>query len=289
MVRRISTFSGEHFMAPKVWFITGASRGFGRVWAEAALGRGDKVVATARSADSLAGLAKAYGSAVLPLKLDVTDRAGVFAAVERAHAHFGRLDIVINNAGYGLFGAIEETSEAEARAQIETNVFGALWVIQAALPRLRQQGSGHILSVSSIGGIVAFPTLGLYHASKWALEALNESLAQEVAGQGIKVTLIEPGSYATDWAGASSIHTAHMPEYDGIRSQLAAAFAGATLGDPKATGDAILKLVDADKPPLRMFLGSMPLPIARQRYAERLATWSEWEAVSSAAQGSVKI
>lgn len=276
-------------MAPKVWFITGASRGFGRVWAEAALDRGDKVVATARSADSLAGLAKAYGSAVLPLELDVTDRAGVLAAVERAHAHFGRLDVVINNAGYGLFGAIEETSEEEARAQIETNVFGALWVIQAALPRLRQQGGGHILSVSSIGGIVAFPTLGLYHASKWALEALNESLAQEVGGQGIKVTLIEPGSYATDWAGASSIHTMHMPEYDGIRSQLAAAFAGAPLGDPKATGDAILKLVDADKPPLRIFLGSMPLPIARQRYAERLATWSEWEAVSSAAQGSVKV
>ena len=276
-------------MAPKVWFITGASRGFGRVWAEAALDRGDKVVATARSADSLAGLAKAYGSAVLPLELDVTDRAGVLAAVERAHAHFGRLDVVINNAGYGLFGAIEETSEEEARAQIETNVFGALWVIQAALPRLRQQGGGHILSVSSIGGIVAFPTLGLYHASKWALEALNESLAQEVGGQGIKVTLIEPGSYATDWAGASSIHTMHMPEYDGIRSQLAAAFAGAPLGDPKATGDAILKLVDADKPPLRIFLGSMPLPIARQRYAERLATRAEWEAVSSAAQGSVKV
>ncbi|CAG2154140.1 SDR family oxidoreductase [Cupriavidus numazuensis] len=276
-------------MAPKVWFITGASRGFGRVWAEAALSRGDKVAATARSADSLTGLAKAYGSAVLPLELDVTDRAGVFAAVERAHAHFGRLDVVVNNAGYGLFGAIEETSEAEARAQIETNVFGALWVIQAVLPRLRQQGGGHILSVSSIGGIVAFPTLGLYHASKWALEALNESLTQEVAGQGIKVTLIEPGSYATDWAGSSSIHTTHLPEYDGIRSQLAAAFAGASLGDPKATGDAILKLVDADKPPLRLFLGSMPLPIARQRYAERLATWSEWETVSSAAQGSVKV
>ena len=144
----------------KVWFITGTSRGFGRFWTEAALKRGDKVAATARSVDGLQDLVKTYGDAVLPIALDVTDHDASFAAVKEAHKKFGRLDVVINNAGYGLFGAIEEASEKLVREQMETNFFGALWVTQAALPFMREQKSGHILQVSSIGGVAAFPLLG---------------------------------------------------------------------------------------------------------------------------------
>src|SRR6202043_2442613 len=153
---------------------------------------------------ALDGLVDRYGDALLPIQLDVTDRDGDFAAVKRAHDHFGRLDIVVNNAGYGQFGFIEELSEQEAREQIETNVFGALWITQAALPYLREQRSGHIIQVSSIGGIVAFPNVGIYHASKWALEGFSQALAQEVAPFGVHVTLIEPAGFSTDWSGSSS-------------------------------------------------------------------------------------
>src|SRR5580698_2554393 len=186
------------------WFITGTSRGFGREWAIAALDRGDRVAATARNLGSLDDLVTKYGDAILPIKLDVTDRAAAFAAVRQAHQRFGRLDVVVNNAGYGHFGMIEEVSEAEIRAQLETNVLGALWVTQAALPFLREQGSGHIIQVSSIGGISAFPRTGAYHASKWALEGLSQALAQEVKEFGINVTLVEPGGFSTDWSGSSS-------------------------------------------------------------------------------------
>ena len=176
----------------KVWFITGCSKGFGRIWAEAALERGDKMVATARDASTLEPLADKYGDAVLTMALDVQDRDADFAAVRKAQETFGRLDVVVNNAGYGLFGAVEEVSADEAHDQIETNLFGVLWVTQAALPIMREQGSGHIVQVSSIGGVSAFPGVGLYHASKWGLEAFSQTLAQEVAGFGIKVTLVEP-------------------------------------------------------------------------------------------------
>ena len=190
----------------KTWFITGTSRGFGREWAIAALDRGDKVAATARNLGTLDELAAKYGDAILPIQLDVTDRAAAFAAVRQAHERFGRLDVVANNAGYGQFGMVEEISEAEIRAQLETNVLGALWVTQAALPFLREQGGGHIIQVSSIGGVSAFMNTGAYHASKWALEGFSQSLSQEVAGFGIKVTLIEPTGYSTDWSGSSAKH-----------------------------------------------------------------------------------
>ncbi|MDT5325163.1 MAG: hypothetical protein QOF25_2315, partial [Mycobacterium sp.] len=173
----------------KVWFITGASRGFGREWAIAALERGDKVAATARDTATLDELVAKYGDALLAIKLDVNDREADFAAVKQAQGHFGRMDVVVNNAGYGQFGFIEELSEAEARDQIETNLFGALWVTQAALPYLREQRSGHIIQVSSIGGITAFPNVGIYHASKWALEGFSQALAQEIAPFGVYVTL----------------------------------------------------------------------------------------------------
>src|SRR5258707_4853867 len=207
-------------MTQKIWFITGASRGFGREWAIAALERGDSVAATARDLSTLDDLVATYGERFLPLQLDVTDRDADFAAVRQSHERFGRLDVVVNNAGDGHFGMVEEVPEAEARAQLETNLFGALWVTQAALPFLREQGSGHILQVSSIGGISAFPLVGIYHASKWALEGISQSLAQEVAPFGIKVTLIEPGRIATDWAVSSSSTATQLPHYAGVHERV---------------------------------------------------------------------
>jgi NAD(P)-dependent dehydrogenase (short-subunit alcohol dehydrogenase family) len=270
----------------KIWLITGTSRGFGREWAVAALERGDSVAATARDTSTLDELVDAYGDAVLPISLDVTDREADFAAVAQAHDHFGRLDVVVNNAGYGQFGMIEELSEAEARDQIEANLFGALWVTQAALPFLRAQGSGHILQISSIGGISAFPMVGIYHASKWGLEGFSQALAQEVAGFGIKVTLIEPGGYSTDWAGSSAKRATPLPAYDELREQTIAWRAQrGTPGDPAATGDAVLKIVDSENPPLRVFFGKAPLAIATADYESRLATWKEWQPLSVAAHG----
>ncbi|MEU2832190.1 SDR family oxidoreductase [Streptomyces lavendulae] len=274
-------------MTQKIWFITGASRGFGREWAIAALERGDSVAATARDLSTLGDLRDTYGERLLPLRLDVTDRDADFAAVRQAHERFGRLDVVVNNAGYGHFGMIEELTEAEARAQLETNLFGALWVTQAALPFLREQGSGHILQVSSIGGISAFPLVGIYHASKWALEGMSQALAQEVAPFGIKVTLIEPGGFATDWAGSSSSTSEPLPAYAGLHQEVQEQRrkrVGAP-GDPTAAAAAVLKIVDADEPPLRCFFGSAPLAIAKADYGQRLAVWEKWQPVADLAQG----
>jgi NAD(P)-dependent dehydrogenase (short-subunit alcohol dehydrogenase family) len=274
-------------MARKVWFITGTSKGFGRVWAEAALARGDSVAASARDVKSIAPLAKRYGDQVCALTLDVNDKGAVDAAISQAHKQFGRIDVVINNAGYGLFGTIEEVSEAEARAQIDTNLFGALWVTQAALPIMRAQNAGHIIQVSSIGGLNAFPTVGLYNASKWALEGFSQALAAEVAGFGIKVTIIEPGGFATDWGGASALRATAMPVYDAARASIAALRSGFVPGDPQATGAAILKIVDAKEPPLRVFFGSGGLTMTRKEYAKRIETWEKWNDVSVEAQGNL--
>ena len=271
----------------KTWFITGASRGFGREWTIAALERGDSVAATARIASMLYDLRDKYGDRLLPLRLDVTDRDADIEAVQAAHQRFGRLDVVVNNAGYGHFGLVEELTEEEARAQLDTNLFGALWVTQAALPLLREQGGGHILQVSSIGGISAFPNVGIYNASKWALEGISQSLAHEVAQFGIKVTLIEPGGFATDWAGPSARHSAALPAYAEYHRQAEEARQKRVSqpGDPKASAQASLKIVDAEQPPLRCFLGSTPLTTAKADYAERLATWEQWQPVAELAQG----
>lgn len=277
----------ESVMSEKVWFITGASRGFGREWTIAALERGDKVAATARDLSTLDDLTAKFGDALLPLKLDVTDRAADFAAVAQAHDHFGRLDIVVNNAGYGQFGMIEELSEQEAREQIETNVFGALWVTQAALPYQREQGSGHIIQVSSIGGIVAFANLGAYHASKWALEGFSQALAQEVADFGVHVTLIEPGGFSTDWSGPSAKHATALPAYADAHAKTEQVRASRTArpGDPQASARALLTIVDAPEPPLRAFFGELPLQLAKADYESRLANWEQWQPVAVEAQG----
>jgi NAD(P)-dependent dehydrogenase (short-subunit alcohol dehydrogenase family) len=277
-------------MAPKTWFITGTSRGFGREWTIAALERGDKVAATARKVATLDDLVAKYGDAIAPIELDVTDREADFAAVRQAHERFGRLDVVVNNAGYGHFGMIEELSAEDIHAQFAANVFGALWVTQAALPYLREQGSGHILQVSSVGGVTAGPYTGAYNASKWALEGFSQSLARETAQFGIKVTLVEPTGYLTDWDGSSAKRSTGLPAYDEMRDALNAERAKrrSTRADPKATPPAILKLVDTENPPLRMFLGEPPLAIATADYESRLATWREWQPVAVAAHGNGK-
>ena len=274
--------------APKVWFITGTSKGFGRIWTEAALGRGDKVAATARNPKTLDDLVARYPKTLLPLALDVTQEEAVRATVAQAHERFGRLDVVINNAGFGLFGTVEEVTAEQARAQMETNFFGALWVTKAVLPLMREQRSGHLIQVSSIGGVNAFPTLAMYHASKWALEGFSQALAAEMEEFGIHVTLVEPTGYETDWNGPSSTQASQLPYYDGLRARLAQYFGpirARARGNPRATGAAILKVVDAKKPPLRIFFGSGPLEMMKSEYAQRVATWEAWDEVSQAAHG----
>ena len=269
----------------KVWFVTGASRGFGRIWVEAALKRGDRVAATARKPAALAELAARYGEALLVLALDVTDRAAVFDAVARAQQHFQRLDVILCNAGYGYMGAIEELEHEQVQANFDTNVFGTLSVIQAALPILRAQGSGHILTMSSIGGVIGFPTGGSYTASKFAVEAMSEALAGEVAAFGIKVTIIEPGQYATGFQAAVQPAPA-IAAYDTIRQAIRASFKAGEVGDPSATAAAIFAAVDADVAPLRLVLGSATIARLRATYTARLHNWAAWETVSNAAQGS---
>ena len=275
--------------APKIWFITGASRGFGRVWTEAALQRGDQVAATARQLASIADLTQKYGANVLPLELDVTNPEQVKTAVAQAHAHFGRLDVVLNNAGYSLVGTVEEASLDEIRAMYETNVYGAVSVIQAALPLLRAQGSGHILGTSSGLGHYTLPVIGYYCSTKWAFEAIHESLAAEVAPFGIKVTIIEPGAYATEFGSPESLRfAAGMEAYTDFKQHFFAGLGSLERGDPAATPAALFAAVDAAQPPLRLFLGRHNLPEVRTAYAARLATWEAWETVANAAQGAAK-
>ncbi|MEU0567321.1 SDR family NAD(P)-dependent oxidoreductase [Nonomuraea sp. NPDC005983] len=276
----------------KVWFVTGSSRGLGRNFVEAALSRGDKVAATARNSASLDELVAAHGNAVLPLEMDVTDKAAVFASVQRAKEHFGRLDVVVNNAGYAQMGAIEELTEEHLRDQLETNLFGAVWVIQAALPYLREQRSGHIIQLSSAAGLIAMPLGGAYQASKWALEALNETLAQEVAGFGIKVTVVEPGGFATrSGKNPDPLANGYMAEpnpiYDGLRQRIAGFAGKQPAGDPAAAAQALLKIVDSDNPPLRVLFGLGFYPMLQQVYADRLTTWAGWQDLSAEAHGNL--
>lgn len=272
----------------KVWFITGSSRGFGRIWAAAALKRGDKVAATARDVKKLAGLVNEYGDNVLALELDVTRPEQAAAAVTRAFEHFGRVDIILNNAGYSLVGTIEEGSSEDVRKLYDTNIFGPLAVIQAALPLLRKQGGGHIVGVSSGLGHVSMPVIGYYCSSKWAFEAIHESLAAEVAAFGIKVTIVEPGAYATEFGSQESLEFASgLDIYGDFKNQFFDRLRTMERGDPDATPEALFAVVDAARPPLRFFLGSHNLPWVRAAYNDRLKVWEEWESVSNAAQGKL--
>jgi NAD(P)-dependent dehydrogenase (short-subunit alcohol dehydrogenase family) len=276
-------------MSNRTWFITGASRGFGRSFAQAALAAGDRVAATARDTSSLKDLVAEHGDAVLPVELDVTDRDAAFAAVRNAHDHFGRLDVVVNNAGYGVSGAIEELSEEQARRQIEVNLFGALWVTQAALPILREQGSGWIVQVSSIGGLAAFPLTGIYHASKWALEGLSETLRQEVEPFGVKVLMVEPSGFRTDWAGSSMDRAEPIDAYQQI-DQIAQRRQfqqeennGSQPGNPDLAAQALLDTLDRDDPPFRLLLGNIAYDVAVDRYENRLTEFRAGEQVARSA------
>ncbi len=276
-------------MPNRTWLITGASRGFGRSFAQAALAAGDRVGATARDTSSLEDLVAEHGDAVLPIELDVTDRGAVFAAVRKVHDHFGRLDVVVNNAGYGVSGAIEELSEEQARRQLEVNLFGALWVTQAALPILREQGSGWIVQVSSIGGLAAFPLTGIYHASKWALEGFSETLRQEVEPFGIKVLMVEPSGFRTDWAGSSMDRAEPIDAYQQI-DQIAQRRAfqqednnGSQPGNPDLAAQALLDTLSRDDPPFRLLLGNIAYDVAVDRYETRLTEFRAGEQVARAA------
>jgi NAD(P)-dependent dehydrogenase (short-subunit alcohol dehydrogenase family) len=265
----------------RTWLITGAGRGLGLAFAEEAVRSGDVVVATARSLDRLAELRDSGGEAVLPLALDLTSRSEVADAVARAVAHFGSLDVLVNNAGYGLSGAVEELDEARLRRQMEVNFFAAVWCTQAALPYMRSQGAGHIFQVSSVGGIAAFPNVGGYNASKWALEAISESLAQEVASFGIRVTIVEPGPFRTDWNGASMDRAERIGAYDGVldeqRAQHSGAHAFTQAGDPAKAARALRAVLESDRPPLRLLLGARAAELVPALYRRRLAEWAEWE------------
>lgn len=276
----------ENRQKEKVWFITGSSRGFGKIWTEAALKRGDKVAATARNINTIAALKETYGDQVMVLEVDVTNASQVQNAISQANEHFGRLDIVFNNAGYSLVGTIEESSTDEVKAMYETNVIGPIHVIQAALPILRAQGYGHILGTSSAVGIYSNPLIGYYCSSKFAFEAIYDSLSKEVAGFGIKVTLIEPGAYSTEFGSAESLKIAskRLADYDDLKSSLMENLQKLERGNPIATPDAIFAVVDTENPPLRLLLGKNDLPHIQQIYSERIREWETWKPISEAAQ-----
>ncbi|QKZ13784.1 SDR family NAD(P)-dependent oxidoreductase [Spirosoma sp. KUDC1026] len=267
----------------KTIFITGASRGFGQLWTKAFLQQGYKVAATARNLTSLDELKAQYGDQLLPIQLDVTDRGAAIWAVQQAYKEFDRLDVLINNAGYGLFGSVEETSEQQARDLMETNFFGLLWLTQAVLPIMRKQSSGHIIQVSSVLGLITWPNVGLYNASKFAVEGLSETLASEVKGFGINVSLVEPGPYATDYAGSSAVITQPLSAYAPLKASLQANYATLSMGQPEATAAAVLQLIESEQPPLRLLLGKLAYPLVKQAYNSRFAEWDTWAEVTMAA------
>ncbi|GAB2442569.1 SDR family oxidoreductase [Streptosporangium sandarakinum] len=272
---------------PRTWFVTGAGRGLGRAFTEAALERGDRVAATSRDVGPLRDLVSEHEGRLLTMPLDVTDRDAVLAAVTAAHEHFGRIDIVVNNAGAMSSGMVEEFTEAEARAQMEVNFFGALWVSQAVLPHLRAQGSGHILQISSIAALGGFPSTGMYSASKFALEGMSEALAMEAAAFGVKLTIVQPGGYWTDLYTRMT-STAPLPAYAPLRAELERQWAeGSVDSEPRLAAEAVLKLVDSPNPPLRLLLGSMVYDLALDVSRRRMDTWAAWEEVSRAAEHAV--
>jgi NAD(P)-dependent dehydrogenase (short-subunit alcohol dehydrogenase family) len=257
----------------KTWFVTGASRGLGRAFVDAALGRGDRVVATARYPEALADLVQ-HGSRLLALPLDVTDGRAAVTAVRAAVDHFGQLDVVVNNAGHGVRGAVEEVSEADFRASMEVNFFGALSVTRAVLPVLRAQGHGHIVQITSMGGLVGLPLAGAYIASKWALEGLSECLTQEVAGLGIVVTVVEPTAFATGQGGGAVGEVRTLPAYQPLRDAQHER-AERPAADPADAAEALLRVVDADTPPSGVVFGVGGVEFIHEAYAERLAGWQE--------------
>lgn len=263
---------------PRTWFITGASRGLGRAFTEAALAAGDRVVAVSRDVTPLADL-NAEGRLVA-FDLDVSDRAAVERGVERAFAAFGRIDVVVNNAGGVVLGMIEEITEEQARAHLDTNFFGALWVSQAVVPRLREQGSGHILQVSSMGSAGGFAATGLYGAGKAALDSMSEALAMEVERFGIKVTILQPGGYETGLFTAGLTMTEQNPAYAPLRTWLDDMWSESEDADPALAASAVLNIVNLPEPPKRVILGDAAYDMVQQLVQARTAETAKWEHLS---------
>ena len=264
----------------RIWFITGTSTGLGRKLAEAVLAKGDRVVATARKQATVADLERQYPNHARAVRLDVTDLTQVEASVQAAIGAFGRIDVLVNNAGYGLIGAVEEVSDTQIRQQFETNLFGLLNVTRAVLPLLREQRSGHILNITSVGGQVSFPVSGLYHGTKYAIEGISESLAKEVAAFGIKVTIIEPGAFKTDFGSRSLARAERIAAYQPVYEELIKAFDATIFGDPARAAQAMIQAVDADEPPLRLALGVDALHAIRGKLNSELEEYQRWESVT---------
>ena len=270
--------------ATKVWLITGTSSGFGRNLVEEVLKRGERVVATARKPETLKDLVNKYPGQILAVKLDVTKKAQIAAAVAKALAAFKRIDVLVNNAGYGLMGSIEDVADTSVKRIFDTNVFGLLHVTQAVLPVMRKQKSGHILNLSSVVGQLAFPMTGLYCATKHTVEGLSESLAAEVAGFGIRVTIIEPGYFRTDFGSRSIERTKPSKPYKQAQATMDERFAqmGANpAGDPRKGALAMIQAVDATEPPLRLVLGAEALGMIRESMASYGKELDRWEKVSA--------
>lgn len=277
----------------KVWFITGSSTGFGRSLAEAVLKHGDRVVATARKPEQLADLLSQYPEAVKAVSLDVTKPQQVRDAIKAAIDAFGRIDVVVNNAGFASVGAIEALSDEVIRRQFETNVFGALDVTRAVLPTLRQQRSGHILNISSVGGFVSFGVLGIYCATKFALEGISEALSKEVAHLGIKVTIVEPGAFRTEINGqALAISDTLIDDYTASMDSTMTWIKdmdGKQPGDPNKAAEAMIQVVESDNPPLRLALGADAIGAIDAKLESVKAELDAWRQVSidTAFEGAV--
>lgn len=267
----------------KIWFITGSSRGLGRSLTAAVLAKGDNVAATARNTDALQDLTEQYPGQVLPIALDVNDAAQIHKAVQDTIAHFGRIDVLVNNAGFGIIGAAEAYTEDQVRSQLETNLYAPIAITRAVLPHMRRQGSGRILQISSVGGRVGNSGLSMYQAAKFGLGGFSESLAREVAPLGIYVTSVEPGGFRTDWAGASMSYAATVPGYEATVDQRADYVKGGNfvpMGDPDKAAQAMIDLVSNPEPPIHLLLGSEAVAIVQAADKERSAELEKWLPVS---------
>ena len=268
----------------RVWLITGSSTGFGRILAELLLKRGERVAVTARNPDQIQDLVSGYKDTGLALALDVTQPKQVAAVVAEAETFFGRIDVLVNNAGYGYLAAIEEGEEDEVRAMFDANFFGLAAITKAVLPGMRARRTGHIVNITSVGGLVGNPSAGYYAASKFAVEGLSEALAKEVEPLGIRVTAIEPGPFRTDWAGRS-LKLAREPISDyeetaGARKRQISERSGKQPGDPVRAAEAIIAIVDAEKPPRNLLLGKIALDMTKEKLVGFTQAMGQWEALS---------
>ncbi|TWV53624.1 SDR family NAD(P)-dependent oxidoreductase [Streptomyces misionensis] len=269
----------------RVWFITGASRGLGRAFTEAALAAGDRVVAAARDVGPLKELTEEHPGRLVPLSLDVADRRGVFAGVERAAAAFGRLDVVVNNAGGMLYGMVEEATEEQIRAHLDVNFFGAVWVAQAVLPHLRAQGGGRLLQVTSMGSGGGMATVGFYCAGKAALDAFGEALAMEVEGFGIKVTNVQMGGYHTGLFTVGTTTTEPLAQYRSLRTEMAAMWGDAVGPEPETAAPVVMELAALPDPPRRLVVGSQSFDHVLAMGRAREDLYRSWEQLSRIAPG----